>query len=139
MLGGCVAEHRNDRPHRLLEDLALLLHVDAERLELGDRGAFSHAELAATVRQQVEGGSALGDPRRMVGGELDDAVAKPDLPGPLAGRGKERFRGRRMGILLEEVMLDLPGMVVAQPVSELDLRQGILVEPVLVPRLPGPG
>ncbi len=35
-------------------------------------------------------------------------------------------------------MLDLPGMVVAQPVGQLDLVERVLVEPVLVALLPGP-
>ena len=34
-------------------------------------------------------------------------------------------------------MLDLPGMVVAQAVGELDLVQRVLVEPVLVALFPG--
>ena len=33
-------------------------------------------------------------------------------------------------------MFDLPGVVVAQPVGEFDLLQGVLVEPVLVAGLP---
>ena len=44
-----------------------------------------------------------------------------------------------MGIFLEEMVLDLPGVVVAQAVGEFDLLQGVLVEPVLVARLPGAG
>ena len=44
----------------------------------------------------------------------------------------------RVRVFLEEVMLDLPGMVVAEPVGELDLRERVLVEPELVAGLPGP-
>ncbi len=40
---------------------------------------------AAAARQQVEAGDALGDVGGMVGGELQDAVAEPDLLGALAG------------------------------------------------------
>ena len=138
MLAGAVLEHRHDGAHGLLEDLALVVHVDAERLELGDRGALAHAELAAAVRQQVEAGDLLGDAGRMVGGELHDAVAEADLLRPLAGRREEQLGRRRMGVFLEEVVLDLPGMVVAQPVGELDLVERVLVEPVLVAFLPGP-
>ena len=36
-------------------------------------------------------------------------------------------------------MLDLPRMVVAQPVGQLDLVERILVEPVLVAGVPGAG
>src|SRR5215207_1033137 len=42
-----------------------------------------------------------------------------------------------MGIFLEEVVLDLPGVVVAQSVGQLELGERILVEPVLVAVLPG--
>src|SRR5581483_8781722 len=37
-----------------------------------------------------------------------------------------------------EVMLHHPGVVVAQPIGQLDLRQCVLIEPVLAVRLPGP-
>ena len=123
MLAGAVLEHRHDGAHGLLPDLALVLHVDAERLELGDRRALAHAELEAAVRQQVEAGELLGDARGMVGGELHDAVAEPDVLGALAGGGEEQLRRRRVGVFLEEVVLDLPGVVVAEPVGELDLRR----------------
>ena len=116
----------------------LVLHVAAERRQLGDRGALAHAEFAAAVGQQVEHGDALGDAGGMVGGELEDAVAEPDLLGALAGGGEERFRRRRVRILFEEVMLDLPGVVVAQPVGELELGQRVLIELVLVALFPRP-
>ena len=69
--------------------------------------------------------------------ELQDAVAEPDLSRALARGGEEGFRGRRVRIFLEEVMLHHPGVVVAQPVGGLELRQRILIEPELVTRLPG--
>ena len=43
-----------------------------------------------------------------------------------------------MGIFLQEMVLDLPGMVVAQPVGELDLAERILQELVLAPGTPRP-
>ena len=137
VFAGAVLEHRDDGAHRLLEDFALVLHVDAERLEFGDRGTFAHAEFGPAARQQVEHRHALGDVGGMVCGELQDAVAQPDLLGALAGRRQERGGRGRVGIFLEEVVLDLPGIVVAQPVGELELAQRVLVEPVLVAFLPG--
>ena len=139
VLAGPVLEHRHDGADRFLEDLALVLHGDAERLELGDRGALAHAELAAPVRQQVERRDPLGDPRRMVGRHLEDAVPQPDVLGPLARRREKRLRGGRVGILFEEVMLDLPRMVVAQPVRQFDLVQRVLIEPMLVAGRPRTG
>ena len=44
-----------------------------------------------------------------------------------------------MGILFEEVMLDLPRMVVAQPVRQLDLVERILIEPMLIAGRPRTG
>ena len=132
MLGADPGEHREDRCDSFLEHLALGLHVAAERRQLGDRGALAHAELAAAVGEQIEHRDALGDARGMVGGELEDAVAEPDLLGALARRGEEGFRRRRMRIFLEEMMLDHPGIVVADPVGGLELRQRVLIEPQLV-------
>ena len=112
--------------------------VDAERLQFGRGGAFAHAHLDPALRQQVEGRDALGDAGGMVGGELADAVAEADLLGALAGGGEEELRRRRVGVFLEEVMLDLPRVVVAALVGELDLLERVLVERQLVVRTPGP-
>ena len=134
---GPVLEHRDDGLHGLLEDLPLVLDGDAERLELGDRGTLAHAELATAARQQIEAGDTLGDPGRMVGGELQDPVAEPDLLGALAGGRQERLRRRRVGIFLEEMVLDFPCVVVAELVGQFELAERILVEPVLVALFPG--
>jgi hypothetical protein len=40
-------------------------------------------------------------------------MAETNTLGALAGGAEEDFRRRRVGILLQEVMLDLPGVVVA--------------------------
>ena len=73
----------------------------------------------------------------MIGGELEDAVAEPDVPGALARGSEEGFRRRRVRIFLEEVMLDDPGVIVSEPVGGLQLCQRILVEPELVAVIPG--
>ena len=78
---------------------------------------------AAAARQQVEAGDALGDVGGMVGRELQDAVAQPDLLGALAGGRQERGGRGRVGVFLEEVVLDLPGVVVAQLVGQLELAR----------------
>jgi hypothetical protein len=77
--------------------------------------------------------------RGMVGGELENAVAEPDVLRALARRGQERFRRGRVRIFLEEVMLDDPGMVVAKLVGEFHLRECVLVELELVARTQGRG
>ena len=68
-----------------------------------------------------------------------DAVAEPDVPGPLAGRAEEDFRRGRVRVFLEEVVLDLPRVVVAEPVGQLHLGQRVLVKLPLVVRPHGRG
>ena len=94
------------------------------------------AHLDAAVGHQVERGDAFGDALRRVGGELHDAVAEPDVLGALAGGAEEHLGGRRVRIFLEEVVLDLPGVVVAEPVGQLDLVERVLIELALVVRAP---
>ena len=72
-----------------LEHLALGFHVAAERRQFGDRGALAHAEFAAAVAQEIEHRDALGDAGGMIGGELENAVAEPDVFGALAGGGEK--------------------------------------------------
>ena len=81
-------------------------------------------------------GDALGDPRRRARRQLHDAVGQADLPGALARRAEKHLGGRRMRVLLEKVMLDFPGEVVAEPVGQLDLVERVLVEPQFAVRLP---
>ena len=58
--------------------------------------------------------------------------------GALAGRGEEHLGRRRVRIFLEEMVLDLPGEVVAEPVGQFDLVERVLVEGQLAVRPPGP-
>src|SRR5215813_2857461 len=136
MLGANLGEHREDRLHRFLEHLALGFHVAAERRELRDRGALAHAEFAAAPAEQIEHRDALGDARRVVGGELKDAMAEPDLFRPLTSCREKRFWRRRVGIFFQEMVLHDPRVVVAEPVGGLELRQCILLKPELVAFLP---
>ena len=105
-------------PHR-----TLVARVDPERVELGRRGSFARAELDAPAGQDVEGRDPLRDARRMVDRRqgVHDAVTEPDALRALRCRGEEELRCARMRVLLEEVMLDEPCAVDADPVGELDL------------------
>ena len=58
------------------------------------------------------------------------------LLGALAGRGEEHLGRRGVAVLLEEVVLDLPGVVVAEPVGELDLVERVVQQLVLVVATP---
>ena len=138
MLAGAVLEHREDGLHGLVEHGALVVHGAAERLELGDGSALAHAELDASVAEQIEHGDALGHTGGVVGGDLEDAVAEADLLCALAGGGEERLGRRAVGVFLEEVVLHHPGVVVAEPVGQLHLRQRVLIELELAVLLPRP-
>ena len=81
-------------------------------------------------------GDAFGDALRRVGGELHDAVAEPDVLGALAGGAEEDLGRRGVGVFLEEVVLDLPGVVVAEPVGQLHLVERVLIELAFVVRPP---
>jgi len=48
--------------------------------------------------------------------------------GALGGRGQEDLGRRGVGVLLEEVVLDFPRVVDAEPVGQLDLAEGVLEE-----------
>src|SRR5207245_780639 len=58
---------------------------------------------------------------------------------PLTGSGEEHLRRRGVRVLLEEVVLDLPREVVAQPIGELDLVERLLQQPILAALVPRPG
>src|ERR1043166_5947497 len=138
VFAAAVLEHLQHRRDRVLPHVALVADGAAERLELGDAGALAHAELDAAVAQEIERGDALGDARRMAGGELDDAVAEPDAPGALAGGTEEHLGRGRVGIFLEEMMLDNPGVVVAVGVGEFELGERVLIELEFAVRPPRP-
>src|SRR5215470_2104976 len=138
VFAAAILEHRNDRAHRILPDRSLLLEIAVEGFELGDAGAFAHAELDAAAADEIERRNALGDARGVDGSQLHDAVSQPDLPRALARRSEEHFGGRRVRIFFEEVVLDLPGEIVAEPVGQLELIERVMVEGQLAIRLPRP-
>ncbi len=96
--------------------VALACRVDLEAAQLGLAGGLPAAELDAPVREQIEHGDPLGD----TGGVVElrcgqhDAVTEADLLRPLAARGEEHLGRRRVAVLLEEVVLDLPDVLEAQ-------------------------
>ena len=65
-------------------------------------------------------------------------MAEADVLGALAGGGQEHLRGRAVAVFLEEVVLDLPGVVVAELVGELDLVERLLEQHVLGVVVPRP-
>ena len=118
---------------------ALLVGVDHEPAELGLRRRLAAPEVGPPAGEQVEGGDPFGDPGRVVERRrrLHDAVPEPDALRALRDRGEEQLGRARVAVLLEEVVLDLPHVVDAEPVGELALLEGLLqqlVLRVLVPR-----
>ncbi len=119
----------------------LLLGGDVEAAELQPRRALADAEVDAAVGDEVEHGDRLGRARGVVvvGDHLADAVAEPDALGARGGGGEEHLGGRAVRVLLEEVVLDGPGVVEAEAVGELDLRERVLHELALVVGAPRRG
>jgi hypothetical protein len=68
----------------------------------------------------------------------DDAVAETDLRRALAAGGEEHLWCRRVAVLLEEVVLDLPHVLDAEPVGELDLFERVVDERLLARLIPRP-
>src|SRR5215813_12747889 len=54
------------------------------------------------------------------------------------GAAARNFRRGGVGVLLEEVMLDLPRVVDAEPVAQLGLVEGVLEQLELATLVPGP-
>ena len=65
-------------------------------------------------------------------------MAEPDVLAALTRRREEDLGRRGVAVLLEEVVLDLPDVVDAQAISQLDLRQRILEQAMLGAFRPGP-
>ena len=138
VLDGCVAEHRDHRSDGVLPHGALVTEAASERVQLGRRCALADAELDASVAEEVERRHTLGHASRMVGRELDDTVAEPDVLRALARCSQEHLGGRGVRVLLEEVVLDLPGVIEAETVCELDLLERLVKELVLAILVPRP-
>src|ERR1019366_2079060 len=124
-------------PHPPLLDR---IETDIETAELHQRSTFAGTEFDAPVGDEVEGGDALRDPRRMIvfRRHQTDAVAETDSFGALRAR-REEYLGRGVvRILLEKMVLDFPGVVDAELVGECDLIERLLKQPVLVAIVPRP-
>ncbi len=125
------AAHRD--PQSFFPHGALGLGVDEEAAQLGLRRGLPAAEVDPAVRDQVQHRDALRDPGRMVEQRrgLDDAVPEPHPFGALRHRREEDLGRARVRVLLEEVVLDLPAVLDAEPVGELALLEGVAEQLVL--------
>ena len=84
--------------------------VDAEPALLGGRRAATHAELEASVGQDVEHRDPLRHPGRMVHRrrDVEDPAPEVDVVGEGSDVRQERLVGRQMRVLREEVVLGRP-------------------------------
>jgi hypothetical protein len=133
-------QHIGGLLRRLLPHRALVVGIDAKPAHFDRRRRLAGPPLDAAVRDEVERGDAFGDPRRVVvfGRHQRDAVAEADLPRALRACSEKNLGRGGVRILLEEMVLDLPDILDAEPVGELDLVERLLTQAllrILVPRL----
>jgi len=104
------------------------LEVVLERDLLHQRRGLAGAPVDAPAGQDVEGRDPLGDADGVVVavGEQRHAVADPDPLGAGGDEGEEHLRRRRVRVLVEPVVLDLPHRVVAELVGEDDLLHAVV-------------
>ena len=119
--------------------LALVQRIHAEAAELCFARRLATAELDPPARYQVEHADPLGGARRMV--ELrrseDDAVAEAHVLGALAACREEDLGRGGVAVLLQEVVLDLPDVLDAERVGQLDLVERVRDQLVLGAVVPG--
>ena len=101
--------------------------VDTETSQLHRASGFAGAPFNPAMRDEIERRDAFRHARGMIetGRHAYDAVADADFFRALRAGGQKNFRRGRVGIFLEEMMLDLPQVVDAKPVGEFDLIERV--------------
>nr|WP_257808802.1 hypothetical protein [Mesorhizobium sp. J428] len=95
--------------------------------------------LDAAVGDQVERAEAFGDAGRMIvtrRGQAD-AVPDADVLGALGYGAEENLRRGGVRILFQEMMLDFPHVIEAEPVGEFDLVESVVEQLLLRTLHPG--
>ena len=124
-------------PHRASSPPA----VDAEAVHLQRAWPTSpvpHSTRPFETRSSVAMRSATRAGMVVVRRHQHDAMAEPDALGALRAGGEEHLRRGGVRVFLEEVVLDLPDVVDAEPVGELDLVERVLDDAALGVLAPGP-
>jgi hypothetical protein len=136
---GIHHHHGGDLLYRLPPHGAPIGRIDAEALQLGPGSGLAGPPIDAASGDEVERRHPFGHARRVVvaGRHEHDPVSETDAPGALRGRRQEHLRRRGLRVFLEEVVLDLPGVVDAEPIRQLHLRERILEQLELGALVPG--
>ena len=139
ILESTVLKHRHNRSNRVFPYFALLWNGVIEGSEFREATAFTQAKLNPAVADQIESSHAFGDAGWMIGGQLNDAVTETDILGALASSTQKHFRCRAVGIFLEKMMLNHPGVVDAQSIRQFYLIEGVLEQLLFRTHFPGAG
>src|SRR2546430_13614955 len=93
------------RSERLGPLVTLLVAIDQEPTQLGFRRGLARPEVAAAVRDEIQGRNPLSHARGVVEVErqLHDPVAEADARRSLRRGGEEHLGRRAVRVLLEEV------------------------------------
>ena len=85
-------QHGGEQIELLVEQLLVLLQVEAEQRKRLGEGAAPEDDLGAPVRDRVDGGEALKHADRIVGRQHRHGRAEPDALGAACDRGQHDFR-----------------------------------------------
>jgi hypothetical protein len=84
-------EHGKQAAHRVFPDVTLVAETTIERMQLGHAAALANAEFDTAVAEQIERAHPFRHARRIVRGELHNAMTEPDVRGALTRCGEEHF------------------------------------------------
>ena len=126
-----LAPDAADHVERLVPDGAGVARVDLEALLLVGV-APARAEVDASAGHMVGHGDLLGDADRMLVRQDDDAEAEADTLGGGCKGPDDYLRRGRSGKGREEVVLDEPDIVEADPVGQDALLDGLFNQRLLV-------
>lgn len=137
ILESTILKHQHNRSNRVFPYFALLWNGAIDGSEFREATAFTHTKLNPAVADQIESRHAFGDAGWMIGGQLNDAVTETNILGALASSTQEYFRRRAVGIFLEKMMLNYPGVVNAQSIRQFYLIVGVLEQLLFRTYFPG--
>ena len=105
------------------------LRVDLEAVHFDERGGATGSQVHAAIADDVEHGSALGDPNRVIvrAGQQGDGVTDADALGALGNGAVQHLGCGAVGELPQEVVLHRPEVVETNVIGQFDLGHDLLV------------